>query len=141
MFVLDTCALSEAMSAHRNEGFTQWLAAQPPDKLATTVTSVAEISHGIMRLTAGKRRDGLHQAAETLFRRLHVHEQDRPCAWLAGTMIALEEKRGRTLKFADATIAAITLHNGGQLVTRDADFDGLATHEQFQGFLIVNPWT
>lgn len=141
MLVLDTCAVSEAMSANRNEGFARWLAGQQPDSLATTAITVTEIAHGLMRLPDGKRRDGMVKAAETLFRSLHVYGQDKAGAWLAGEMIALEERAGRTLKFADASIAAITHRNEGQLVTRDADFEGLSQHGRCQDFRIVNPWS
>lgn len=141
MFVLDTCAVSDAMSANRNDGFARWLAGQQPDSLATTVITVTEIAHGLMRLPEGKRREGMLKAAETLFRSLHVYDQDRAGAWLAGEMIAMEERAGRTLKFADASIAAITHRNEGQLVTRDADFDGLNQHDRFQSFRVINPWS
>ena len=141
MFILDTCAISEAMSAPRNEGFAEWLGGQKPDKLATTVVTVTEVAHGLMRLPAGKRREGLLRAAETLFRSLHIYDQDKAGAWLAGEMIALEERAGRTLKFADASIAAITLKNEGQLVTRDADFGWLNQHSDFKEFRTVDPWS
>jgi len=141
MLILDTCAVSEAMSANRNHGFARWLAEQQPDRLATTTITMTEVAHGLMRLPEGKRREGLLKAAETLFRSLHLYDQNRAGAWLAGEMIALEERAGRTLKFADASIAAITHGNEGQLVTRDADFDGLSQHDRFQHFRIVNPWS
>lgn len=141
MFVLDTCAVYEAMSINRNDGFTHWLAGQQPDRLATTVITVTEITHGLLRMPEGKRRDGMVKAAETLFRRLHIYGQDRAGAWLAGEMIVLEERAGRTLKFADASIAAITHRHEGKLVTRDADFEGLSQHPRCQNFTIVNPWS
>ncbi|MCA9910607.1 MAG: PIN domain-containing protein [Geminicoccaceae bacterium] len=141
MFVLDTCAISEAMSVQRNRNFTNWFASQKPDRLATTTITVTEIAHGLMRLPEGKRREELLRAVKTLFRSLHIYEQDKTSAWLAGEMIALEERAGRTLKFADAAIAAITLNNDGQLVTRDADFEGVNRHDSFRRFQIINPWS
>lgn len=141
MLILDTCAISEAMSTERNQGFTNWLAKHRPDRLATTVITVIEVAHGLMCRPKGKRRERLIRSAEILFRSIHIYNQDKIGAWLAGQMIVLEEREGRILKLADASIAAITLKNDGQLVTRDGDFNGLAKHVKFKDFRVINPWS
>ena len=50
MIVLDTNVTSELMRAQPDPAVTQWLAAQPPTELFSTVISVAERRHRLLAL-------------------------------------------------------------------------------------------
>ena len=67
MIVLDTNVLSEVLRPAPEPRVVDWLKDQPRTSLFTTTVTRGEILYGIWLLPAGKRRDGLWDAAVKIF--------------------------------------------------------------------------
>ena len=135
MIVLDTNVISELMRATPEPRVLRWLDAQPPDAVAVTAITVAEILYGIARLPKGARRASLESAAgQTFDEDLMVLPFDDAAAVDYAAIASLQESRGRKIAIADAMIAATCLAVGATLATRNVrDFSGL-------GLDVVDPW-
>ena len=138
MIVLDTNALSEAMKSSPSEKVLRWLAREEPSSVFVTTIAQAEILAGIEVLPAGKRRQGLSEAARKMFdeyfdRRILAF--DREAARHFATISAVRKAAGRPIRQFDAMSAAIVRVHRATLATRNLkDFDGC-------GIRLVNPWT
>lgn len=137
MIVLDTNVLSELMRLQPSPPVVAWFTKQPVAEVFTTSVTEAEIFYGIELLAAGKRRERLLEAAETMFTtvfagRILAFDSDaaRAFARLAANCRAL----GRPRSQADTEIAAIAQAHGAKLATRNAaDFSDC-------GLDLVDPW-
>ena len=69
MIVLDTNVVSELMRPHPEPRVMAWLQAQPPQDLATTTITLAEIGVGLARMPESRRRFNLEK---TNSRRLSI---------------------------------------------------------------------
>lgn len=137
MIVLDTNVVSELMRASPEEGVFNWIADQPAQSLYITSISLAEIVHGILLLPAGKRRNAIQSAAESMFSvefggRILPFEESAARTY---AKIAVDRRHaGRPISSFDAQIAAITLTARASLATRNvSDFEGC-------GLKLINPW-
>ena len=114
-----------------------WVAARPVQSLYTTAVAQAEILHGVALLRAGRRRNALQSAADSMFRedfagRVLAFDGDAARAY-AG-IAATRRRAGRPISQLDAQIAAIASSRGASLATRNlGDFAGC-------GVDLVNPW-
>lgn len=140
IFVLDTCAVSEIVKPVRDPGFWSWFESVEHRSMRVTPTTVAEAFYGIGRMPPGKRRDHLRFAVASYLDSFTMLEMTRDAAVLTGELLAAQEAVGRKMQFADASIAAIALHNDAILVTRDAHFDGIAEQGGFEAFRSFDPW-
>lgn len=137
MIVLDTNVVSELMRASPAEDVTNWIADQPAQSLYITSITLAEIVHGIFLLPAGKRRNAIQTAAESMF---SVEFGGRILPFEASAArtfakIAVDRRHaGRPISAFDAQIAAIALTARASLATRNvSDFEGC-------GLKLINPW-
>ncbi len=137
MILLDTNVVSEWMKPQPAPAVLDWLDRQPDDRLFVCAIARAEIWTGIALLPEGRRKAALQAAAEVV-----LSEFDRRClafdcdsATQYAFILAESRRSGRPISVEDAQIAAIALHRGFQLATRNvADFDFLG------GLALVNPW-
>ena len=115
----------------------RWIAARPATSLYTTSITQAEILHGILLLSAGKRRTAFEEAAAAMFEedftgRIVPFGSD--AARFYAEIAAERRRRGRPISHFDAQIAAIARSTGATLATRNApDFDNC-------GLDVINPW-
>ena len=137
MIVLDTNVLSEIMKAKPDLGVIGWMAAQAAADLYTTSITQAEILHGVMLLTPGRRRRALEAAATSMFEeefadRILGFGSDAASFY---ARIASDRRRaGRPISHFDAQIAAIARVSRAAIATRNtADFEGC-------GVAVVDPW-
>jgi predicted nucleic acid-binding protein len=137
MIILDTNVLSELMKPEPEGGVAHWISAQLASSLYTTSITQAEILHGVMLLPAGRRRNAVKSAAETMFKeefagRILPFGSDAAAPYAE---IAFERRRaGRPISHFDAQIAAIARSAEAAIATRNvADFEGC-------GVKIINPW-
>jgi toxin FitB len=137
MIVLDTNVLSEIMKAKPDLGVIGWMAAQAAADLYTTSITQAEILHGVMLLTPGRRRSALEAAATSMFEeefagRILGFGSDAASFY---ARIASDRRRaGRPISHFDAQIAAIARLARAAIATRNtADFEGC-------GVAVVDPW-
>lgn len=137
MIVLDTNVLSEIMKAKPDPGVVGWMAAQAAADLYTTSITQAEILHGVMLLTPGRRRRALEAAATSMFEEEFAGRILRFGSDAASfyARIASDRRRaGRPISHFDAQIAAIARLARAALATRNtADFEGC-------GVAVVDPW-
>jgi predicted nucleic acid-binding protein len=88
----------------------------------TISVTQAEILYGIALLPAGKRRDALAAAADTVF------------AEDFAAVVAARRQAGHPIENSDAQIAAVALAAGAAVATRDTGgFAGC-------GLAVVDPW-
>lgn len=137
-FLLDTCVISELVAKHPNQKVVEWLDAQVPDTLYISIITIGEIAKGISKITESKRKESLMKwLNETLPSRFNdrILGLDFSTMVLWGNLVGQLEQKGRPLPAMDSLIAAIAIHNGLSLVTRnEKDFAGT-------GVVIINPWS
>lgn len=137
MIILDTNVVSEPIRPRSDPAVLQWLDCQVAETLYLTATSLAELSAEIEALPPGKRKVGLAAGLDTLLQRLfggRILAFDREAALHSAAMRARARAAGRAISFADGQIAAIALHHGFSVATRDAE-PFLAA-----GVPVIDPW-
>ena len=137
MIILDTNVLSEILRPVPEPRVMEWLSEQPRASVFTTTITRGEILYGIRVLPAGKRRDGLWNAAMQIFD-VDLDGQvlgfDSAAADDYAEISAARRAAGRSIAQFDAQIAGIALSRGAQLATRNVrDFEAC-------GFEVINPW-
>ena len=137
MILLDTNVISEPQRHKPNARALDWLDAQALETLRLSAITVAELRAGIALMSAGKRRDILH---ENLEKRLlpmfanRVLSFDMACTKAYAELLAKSRAAGLAIDAADAFIAAIALANGFTVATRDTGAFEAA------GLDVINPW-
>ncbi|MGO8916010.1 MAG: type II toxin-antitoxin system VapC family toxin [Stellaceae bacterium] len=137
-FLLDTNVVSEWTKPRPDAGVVAWLAEADEDRIFISVVTVAELRHGIERMSSGARRDRLdvwltEQVPLRFEDRLLTIDAETANIW--GRVMARGQAAGRPSGAMDAFIAATALRHDLILVTRNAsDFETL-------GVRLVNPWS
>ena len=138
MIVLDTNVLSEVLRPAPEPRVVEWLKDQPRASLFTTTVTRGEILYGIRLLPAGKRRDGLWDAAIKIFDIDLVGQVlifDNVAADEFAQISASRRADGRPITQFDALIAGTTRSRGAKLATRNVtDFEGCDIE-------VINPWS
>jgi toxin FitB len=137
-FLLDTNAISEPARPRPDSGVLAWLAAADEDSVFLSAITIAELRHGIQRLTDGKKRTLLDAWLQRDLRvrfRGRILAIDYEVADACGRILALSESKGRRMEVRDAYIAACAEVHGLTLVTRNVkDFEAVFDR-------IVMPWS
>lgn len=137
-FLLDTNVVAEWVRERPNEGVVAWLAEVDEDRVFLSVVTLAELRHGIARLSSGVRRTRLEDwlAVDLPLRfegRILAIESNIALAW--GDVVAERVQAGRPIGAMDAFIAATARVYDLEVVTRNArDFEGSVRSA-------LNPWT
>jgi hypothetical protein len=137
MILLDTNVISEPQRRKPNARVLDWLDAQALETLYLSAITVAELRAGIALMSAGKRRDILH---ENLEKRLlpmfanRVLSFDMACTKAYAELLAKSRAAGLAVDTADAFIAAVALANSFTVATRDTGPFEAA------GLDVINPW-
>lgn len=128
MIILDTNVVSEFRGRKHSEVVLAWLDLQRMEDLYLTVITVAEIHFGLAVVASDDRRSALrtdYDAIEAEFEG-RILPLERDAAMLYGEICARRKKAGRPIETKDAMIAAICIHHGATLATRNVkDFEGL----------------
>lgn len=137
MILFDTNVISEAVRGNRDPNVGNWLLTCPADTICTTAINIAELRAGVSILPEGKRKSVLAENLETyLFKAFgdNILPFDAECTKVFAEIAAAMRVRGRAIGFADCQIAAIALHHGPTIATRDTQpfLDA--------GVAVVNPW-
>ena len=129
MIVLDTNIVSEAGRENPDERVKNWMRVQPLNELFLCAPVVADLSFGAHRILLRTGSDRLASGLRTMIGRTfsgRILQFDGPAAELAGRLQARREAEGRPIAIGDLWIAAICLHHGASLATRNTrDFLGL----------------
>jgi predicted nucleic acid-binding protein len=137
-FLLDTNVVSEWVKPRPDKGVMSWLAEADEDRVFISVVTLAELRHGIERLSPGARRDRLdvwltQQLPERFETRILSIDAVTANSW--GRVMARGQAAGRPIGTMDAFIAATAERHDLTLITRNvSDFEALGTK-------IVNPWS
>ena len=137
MIVLDTNVVSELLRTHPDPAVIATLRANPPDALATTTVTVAEILYGVRRLPHGRRRSDLERRFSELMRngfRERLLMFDEPAAEAYSDIMADRRRVGRPVEVLDTMIAGIALSRGAEVATRNVG------HFQDCGVRVTDPW-
>lgn len=135
MIVLDTNLVSELMKSSPDLRVRDWLRSHEVDVFCLSAVTVAEITFGLERLPAGRRRNELHTRFEVFAEALTVLPLDDPAAREAGRFRAIRTAEGLTAQPSDMMIAGIVAVAGAALATRNVrDFEGLP-------ILVQDPWS
>lgn len=137
MIVLDTNVLSELTRQSPDTNVLSWLDALPPDEVATTAITAAELLQGVTRLSDGRRKTLLTEAVQALINddfRGRVEPFDTRAAARYAIVVTEREQLGRPINVADAQIAAICHTRQATLATRNTkDFTDT-------GIELIDPW-
>lgn len=135
--LLDTNVLSELLRAAPDPAVLAWIGAQSAESLFVSSVTQAEMLLGARLLPAGKRRKALEGALQAMFDEdfaQRVLPFDSGAVPRYVDVVSARRSVGRPISQVDAQIAAIALHHGARLATRNTgDFDGF-------GLALVNPW-
>jgi len=135
--LLDTDVLSELLRSTPEPMVLAWFADQSSDTLFVSAVTQAEMALGARRMPAGKRRTSLQAALGAMFSedfagRILPFDSAAVPAYV--DIVSARRASGRPISQFDAQIAAIALHAGAQLATRNVnDFENC-------GVTVVNPW-
>jgi predicted nucleic acid-binding protein len=137
-YLLDTNLISEWIKPEPNRGVVTWTAEADEDRLFISVVTLAELRHGIDRLTAGRRRDRLdswlqHDLPDRFGERVLPVTLNVADKW--GRIVTKCEALGRPIGVTDAFIAATAdVHKLAVVTRNESDFESAVAS-------IVNPWS
>lgn len=139
MILLDTNVVSELMRAAPAPEVLAWFRTAPPEPLALSAITAAELRYGIACLPKGRRKSALDATVTDMldaeFAGL-VLPFGRAEAEVYGELAARHRRAGRTVGQPDLMIAATALVREAGLATRNIrDFaaTGLVLHDLFAG--------
>jgi len=136
-FLLDTNAASEWVKPRPNPGLIAWMESADEDRIFISVVTLAELSYGVERMPAGRRRSRLEQWLNEELplrfeRRILPVDAEVAEAW--GRTVSRSKAAGRPIGAMDAFLAATAETHQLTLVTRNvSDFPLLKA--------VLNPWT
>ena len=137
MIVLDTNVVSEMLRSRADSRVVEWLDRQRIEECYLTSVNVAELTYGVARLPAGRRRDALAAGLTVILEddfAGRILPFDLAAAQAYALLVTDRERRGRPISGFDAQRASICWVHSAQLATRNVrDFDGLDIE-------VVNPW-
>lgn len=134
--LIDTCVVSELQrKAGRAQVRSQVESIRTQDLFMSVVT-LGELTRGVSRLSAGKKKGLLRAWILTLEQeygdRILCVDSDTARIW--GELTAAAQERGKTIGAADGLIAATGIRHGLHVMTRNVgDFSGT-------GAMVINPW-
>ncbi|WP_191058377.1 type II toxin-antitoxin system VapC family toxin [Geminicoccus harenae] len=121
-YILDTNVVSEMMRPQPDVRVHSWVTRKVLSQLFITATTINEITFGLQRLPAGRRRQELQVHLNDLVNRRfagRILPFDKAAAVRCGEIRAAAMMRGRPAGFADAEIAAVALTHSMTVATRD----------------------
>lgn len=136
-FLLDTNVVSEWVKPRPDPGVVAWCASIDEDRTFISVVTLAELRHGIERLSMGRRRLRLeewlqHELLSRFDGRIISIDAAIGDAW--GKVVARADKDGQPTNTMDAFLAATAELHQLTVVTRNiGDFRKLTTS-------VINPW-
>ena len=132
IFLLDTSAFSELMRTE--PGVSRWLASMSvKDSVVVCPIVRGEIQFGISKLSQGKRRAALENAARRLFASIPCEPVPESAGDHYAAIKLLRQRQGLSLDENDLWIAAPAMALNATLVSRDRDFNDI------QGLRIEQP--
>ncbi len=136
-YLLDTNVISELVAKQADPRVLEWVDGLDPGGVYLSVITIGELRKGIEKLPPSARRQALERwLNEDLLLRFgdRILSIDVEVMLTWGALVGRLETAGTPLPAMDSLIAALALHHGCTLVTRNEnDFHGT-------GVTVVNPW-
>jgi len=135
--LLDTNIISETMRPKPEQRVLAWFEAQNPSDLFLASLTIGELLRGARKVKEQERREHFEKWIEndlTMQFEDRILPFDGAAARIWGKLMGDGDRVGRTPSAADAQIAAVTIHGGLTLVTRNV--------KDFENFdlKLLNPW-
>ena len=124
-YLLDTNAISDVVRQHPAVE-RRLRAAMASGTVVTSVVAVGELLHGIDRLAPGVKQDTLRKGVGQILSAVPIEGIPATAAPEFARIKIQRQQVGRPMDHNDLWIAAHALILGATLVTRDADFSGIA---------------
>ena len=134
-YLLDTNIISELKKSECNPKVKSFIEKLPQEDIYISVITIGEISFGIEKLPAGKKK---HELAIWLYTKIKDWFGDRIILLDFDIMAEwgkIRAKISRSIPFADSLIAASAISNHMTLVTRN-----IKDFKDFTGMMLINPW-
>jgi predicted nucleic acid-binding protein len=126
-WLLDTNVLSELRQPGPEQRVVDFIAAYPLDQLLISVVTLAEIRFGIELVAEPNRRTELNERLTQKVRPMfdgHVLQVNEDIMLKCRLLVEEGRKAGHTFSQPDLMIAAMAIHQGLMVVTRDrSEFD------------------
>ncbi len=136
-YLLDTNVISELIAKQPDPRVISWVDSLHPESVYLSVITVGEIRKGIEKLPPSTRKNTLDMwLNDDLLTRFtgQILTLDTAVMLTWGSLTGQLEQTGRSLPGLDSLIAALAIHHGCVLATRnEADFLGT-------GVIVINPW-
>ena len=137
MIILDTNIISEVMRPQPEQNVIQWLNKQRSNDLYISSISIAEINYGLYVLPQGRRKQQLKSRFNQFINKAFLYQTldfDEQAAILYGQVMGEGKLIGHPMSVLGGQIAAIALHNGFAVASRNVkDF-------KYCGVEIINPF-
>ena len=137
MIILDTNVISELMRPTPDPAVVAWVEGRSLASLYTTAVTEAELRYGVAILPAGRRRDGLQRALQSVLDvgfRGRLLGFDSAAAEAYAAIAAARRASGRPIAQLDGLIAGIALSRDAAVATRNVvDFEGC-------DLTVLDPW-
>ena len=136
-YLLDTCVISELVARRPNQQVVEWIDSVEEERLYLSVITIGEIRKGIEKLPDSERKTVLEGwLTDYLLVRFggRIAAIDTGVMLRWGQLTGALETTGKKMSAIDSLIAAVALHNGFILVTRNED------DFKHSGVSIVNLW-
>lgn len=136
-YLLDTCVISELVARNPLGKVVEWIDRIDPEQVYLSVVTIGEIRKGIQKLPDSQRKTALqewltHDLLDRFQGRILPIDTEVMLTW--GRLVGNLELQGKKMAAMDSLIAAIVLHDGLTLVTRnEEDF-------KHAGIPLANPW-
>jgi tRNA(fMet)-specific endonuclease VapC len=136
-YLLDTCVISELVARNPSGKVVGWIDGLDPEHVYLSVITIGEIKKGIQKLPDSQRKAELqewlaYELMDQFQGRILAIDTEVMLTW--GRLVGDLESKGRKMAAMDSLIAAIVLHEGLTLVTRnEEDF-------KHADIPLANPW-
>lgn len=118
-YLVDANVLSEATKPRPDARVLEWLGRHAPEVVVNPIV-LGEIEYGILRLSAGRKRERLREWFAGGVRHLPVLEIDADTGRAWAALLAELKRKGRAMPIKDSLVAATALQYGLAVATRNA---------------------
>ncbi len=135
-YLLDTCIISNLTKPMPSESLIAWFEKQKDESLFISTLTIAELWKGVLRKSAGKRRQNLErwftgsEGPQSLFAGRILPFDDK-AALIWGEIMAKGENAGKPRSALDMIVAAVAVANNCIIVTDNT--------KHFTGLKTINP--
>lgn len=134
--LLDTCVVSELWRKDGTEKVCMHVSRLKPNDTYLSVLTVGELTKGIHLLNESKKKRDLQKKLTLLESeyRDNILDIEIETIKIWGEILAVSQKRGKSIPVSDGLIAATAKRHGLHIMTRNiSDFDQA-------GVMLINPW-